>query len=132
MFDLPKLNTDTIWAILKEEIDDQTVNKIVWHYLGYRYDEAKKSWDLSEVVDDGFSVTHNTYHLFHGLLAGGYIASHLITLSFEINGCTHMRHMFHFRLPVVRGFEPSPKPGGGCGQLSSDIHRPSLLHLSIQ
>ncbi len=40
MTDLPALNSDTIWAILKEEIEDATVNQLVWHYLGYRYDES--------------------------------------------------------------------------------------------
>ena len=49
---LPPLNHDTIWSILKEEIDDETVNKLVWHYLGYRYDEATNSWDNSQVASD--------------------------------------------------------------------------------
>ena len=52
MTKLPTLNTDTIWAILKEEIDDLTVNQLVWHYLGYRYDESSQSWDLSNVAED--------------------------------------------------------------------------------
>ena len=46
---LPPLNTDTIWAILNEEIDDATVNQLVWFYLGYRYDESSQSWDNSQV-----------------------------------------------------------------------------------
>ncbi|MGK7893734.1 MAG: DUF1823 family protein [Xenococcus sp. (in: cyanobacteria)] len=49
---LPPLNHDTIWSILKEEIDDATVNKIVWHYLGYRYDETTNSWDNSQVAQE--------------------------------------------------------------------------------
>lgn len=49
MSDLPPLNTDTIWAILNEEIDDATVNKLLWHYLGYRYDALAKRWDNSNV-----------------------------------------------------------------------------------
>ena len=49
---LPPLNTDTIWAILKEEIDDATVNQLVWHYLGYRYDESTETWDNTKVADD--------------------------------------------------------------------------------
>jgi len=49
---LPPLNQDTIWSIIKEEIDDQTVNKIVWHYLGYRHDEANNSWDNSQVPSE--------------------------------------------------------------------------------
>lgn len=51
MNNLPPLNTDTIWAILKEEIDDATVNQLVWHYLGYRYDEASQSWDTTNVAE---------------------------------------------------------------------------------
>ncbi len=49
--DLPPLNTDTINAILKEEIDDDTVNQLVWYYLGYRYDESRASWDNSAVEE---------------------------------------------------------------------------------
>ncbi|WP_017663289.1 DUF1823 family protein [Baaleninema simplex] len=52
MSELPPLNTDTIWAILNEDLDDDTVNRIVWHYLGYRYDEATQRWDNSEVSED--------------------------------------------------------------------------------
>jgi hypothetical protein len=40
MSELPPLNTKTIWAILNEEIDDDTVNKLVWDCLGYRYESA--------------------------------------------------------------------------------------------
>ena len=46
------LNTDTIWAILREEIDDEAVNKLVWYYLGYRYDETQQTWDNSNVADE--------------------------------------------------------------------------------
>lgn len=49
MSELPPLNTDTIWAILNEEIDDDVVNKLVWHCLGYRYDSAASNWDTSQV-----------------------------------------------------------------------------------
>jgi hypothetical protein len=52
MSTLPPLNTDTIWAILNEELDDAIVNQLVWHYLGYRYDQTNQSWDLSGVIDD--------------------------------------------------------------------------------
>ncbi len=45
MSNLPPLNTETIWAILNEEIDDATVNQLVWYYLGYRYDPAIEKWD---------------------------------------------------------------------------------------
>lgn len=47
MNDLPALNTDTIWAILNETLDDDTVNRLVWHYLGYR--QATNGWDTADV-----------------------------------------------------------------------------------
>ena len=49
---LPPLDTDTIWAILNESIDDLQVNQILWHYLGYRYDVDGHTWDLSRVTSD--------------------------------------------------------------------------------
>lgn len=49
---LPPLTPETIWAIIREEIDDATVNQLVWHYLGYRYDEATQAWDNSQVDDN--------------------------------------------------------------------------------
>jgi len=52
MSNLPSLNTDTIWAILDEELNDETVNQLVWYYLGYRFDEAKQNWNTNETVDD--------------------------------------------------------------------------------
>lgn len=48
---IPPLNTQTIWKILNEEIDDATVNQLVWYYLGYRYDENSQNWDLSRVAE---------------------------------------------------------------------------------
>ena len=51
MSDLPPLNTDTIWAIIKEEIDDATVNRLVWQCLGYRHSEAGQ-WDLTHVAPE--------------------------------------------------------------------------------
>ena len=49
---LPPLNIDTIWAILNESIDDNTVNQLVWHYLGYRYDQANNVWNNNDVIGD--------------------------------------------------------------------------------
>lgn len=49
---LPPLTTDTIWAIINEEIDDDTVNQLVWYYLGYRYDESSQTWDNSRVAPE--------------------------------------------------------------------------------
>ncbi|MFQ4143737.1 DUF1823 family protein [Chlorogloeopsis sp. ULAP02] len=49
MSNLPQLNTEIIWAILKEEIDDATVNQLVWKCLGYRYDSTTQKWDNQQV-----------------------------------------------------------------------------------
>ncbi|MBF2057470.1 MAG: DUF1823 family protein [Cyanobacterium sp. T60_A2020_053] len=48
---LPPLDKNTIWAILNQEIDDATVNQLVWYYLGYRYDDGEGRWDNSNVED---------------------------------------------------------------------------------
>ena len=47
---LPPLNSDTIWAILQETIDDETVNHLVCHYLGY--DDATVSSDWLEAYPE--------------------------------------------------------------------------------
>jgi hypothetical protein len=52
MSELPVLNTDTIWSILNEEIDDATVNQLVWYYLGYRYNQGDQNWDTTQVAPD--------------------------------------------------------------------------------
>lgn len=52
MSNLPPLNTETIWAILNNEIDDATVNQLVWHYLGYCYNESTKAWDNPGVAPE--------------------------------------------------------------------------------
>lgn len=52
MSNLPPLNTETIWAILNEQIDDATVNQLVWYYLGYRYNSATEQWENSEVAPE--------------------------------------------------------------------------------
>jgi len=49
---LPPLNTDTIWAILNESLDDAIVNQLVWYHLGYRYDEINQAWNNQEVIAD--------------------------------------------------------------------------------
>lgn len=46
---LPPLNDDTIWQIINEKLDNNIVNKLVWYYLGYRYDSVHKKWDISQV-----------------------------------------------------------------------------------
>lgn len=52
MPELPPLNINTIWAILKEQINDATVNQLVWYYLGYRYDESTQQWDSRQVPQE--------------------------------------------------------------------------------
>ena len=52
MSDLPPLNQDTLWGILREEIPDRTVNELVWYYLGYRYDANKQEWNNEQVPSD--------------------------------------------------------------------------------
>ena len=50
MSNLPTLNTETIWAIINDTIDDTTVKQLVWYYLGYRYDDITELWDYSQVA----------------------------------------------------------------------------------
>jgi hypothetical protein len=52
MSNLQPLTTETIWAILNEEIDDATVNQLVWHSLGYRYDSSTEQWDNTQVTPE--------------------------------------------------------------------------------
>lgn len=49
MSGLPPLTTETIWAILNDELEDTTVNRLVWHYLGYRL-TADNAWDATAVA----------------------------------------------------------------------------------
>ncbi len=49
---LPPLTTATIWAILNDELADDTVNQLVWHYLGYRHDAATATWHTDQVAAD--------------------------------------------------------------------------------
>ncbi len=49
MSNLPPLNTETIWAIINDTIDDATVNQLLWYYLGYRYDTTTGTYDHSQV-----------------------------------------------------------------------------------
>lgn len=48
MAELPPLTQNTLWAIINEELDDATVNQLVWHYLGYRAD-GQGGWDTTAV-----------------------------------------------------------------------------------
>mgnify|MGYP001795054143 FL=1 len=49
MTNLPPLTTETLWAILNNELPDDTVNQLVWQTLGYRYDDETASWSAVEV-----------------------------------------------------------------------------------
>jgi hypothetical protein len=48
MSNLPPLNTSTIWDIINDTIDDDTVNALVWNCLGYRLN-PDNTWDNSAV-----------------------------------------------------------------------------------
>lgn len=49
---LPKLCDETFWSILNDEISDDIANRLVWHYLGYRYDDSTQTWDGSLVASE--------------------------------------------------------------------------------
>jgi hypothetical protein len=52
MPELPPLTNATLWAILNDELEDATVNQLVWQTLGYCYDEARQQWDSTAVSED--------------------------------------------------------------------------------
>lgn len=56
MSNLPPLTDETIWAIVDESLDnsleDRIANELVWHYLGYRYNQESQTWNISQVIDD--------------------------------------------------------------------------------
>ncbi|MBD2327237.1 DUF1823 family protein [Alkalinema sp. FACHB-956] len=52
MTELPPLNAETLWGILRDTIEDATANQLVWYYLGYRFDAATAQWDNSQVAED--------------------------------------------------------------------------------
>ena len=47
---LPRLNPETMWAIIHESISDLQVNQLLWYYLGYRYQPVEQNWDVSLVA----------------------------------------------------------------------------------
>jgi Domain of unknown function (DUF1823) len=47
---LPPLNDGTIWAILRKELADMTVNRLVWQALGYEFDRGV--WRTERVAAD--------------------------------------------------------------------------------
>jgi hypothetical protein len=46
------LTNDTLWSILNDELDDAAVHQLVWHYLGYRYDQTADRWDTTLVAEE--------------------------------------------------------------------------------
>ncbi|MGJ3253080.1 MAG: DUF1823 family protein [Elainellaceae cyanobacterium] len=52
MLELPNLTSDTFWKILNDDIDDDTVNQLVWHCLGYQYDPSTGQWDSASVAPE--------------------------------------------------------------------------------
>lgn len=59
MPDLPPLTPETFWAILKEELEDEVVNRLLWHCLGYRWNPATAAWDLA-AVDPAWATDYPT------------------------------------------------------------------------
>lgn len=49
MSELPPLNTETIWSIINEELEDNLVNQLVWYYLGYRQNSTNNKWETTAV-----------------------------------------------------------------------------------
>lgn len=49
MSNLPPLNTDTIWGIINDTVNDEVANALVWNCLGYRQLESN-TWDNSAVA----------------------------------------------------------------------------------
>ncbi len=70
--ELPELNIETIWAIINDEIDDETVNKLVWQSLGYRYDESQGKWDNSQVEEDWRGEYPQPPDFIGGVVFGGF------------------------------------------------------------
>jgi len=57
MAGLPPLSIETIWAILNEQLPNDVVNQLVWHYLGYRYDQTSGQWQVTG-VDQAWAETY--------------------------------------------------------------------------
>ncbi len=55
-WEVPALDSELIWSILNETMTDLHVDRILWHYLGYRYITHDNSWDVSQVDPDWATV----------------------------------------------------------------------------
>ncbi|MEM9007642.1 MAG: DUF1823 family protein [Cyanobacteria bacterium P01_F01_bin.86] len=56
---LPALTVDIIWDILNDNLDDDSVNHLVWHHLGYEYDAKTEQWK-TENVDAAWAEKYPT------------------------------------------------------------------------
>lgn len=56
MSDLPPINPQTCWQILQDELSDETVNQLLWHCLGYRYDSFSQGWNSAAVASEWSDV----------------------------------------------------------------------------
>ena len=50
MENLPSLTTATIWDILNDKLNDDTVNQLVWAHLGYQQDPTTNQWNTDNVA----------------------------------------------------------------------------------
>ncbi len=50
--ELPPFTPETLWGILNDDIDDGTVNRLLWHALGYRWDAMASQWDGAGVAPE--------------------------------------------------------------------------------
>eukprot|EP00747_Dinoflagellata_sp_TGD_P167581 gnl/TRDRNA2_/TRDRNA2_192224_c0_seq1.p1 gnl/TRDRNA2_/TRDRNA2_192224_c0~~gnl/TRDRNA2_/TRDRNA2_192224_c0_seq1.p1 ORF type:complete len:339 (-),score=62.03 gnl/TRDRNA2_/TRDRNA2_192224_c0_seq1:88-1104(-) len=46
------LKDEELLTIVTNKMSDEDVNKLIWKYLGYRYDEASGTWDASKVFPE--------------------------------------------------------------------------------
>lgn len=53
------LSTATVWDIVNDVLDDDTVNRLVWYHLGYRYDDAASQWQ-AHGVDSAWAEKYPT------------------------------------------------------------------------
>jgi hypothetical protein len=51
------LTTETLWSIIRETINDDAVNQLVWHYLGYIQNAETKEWST---VDPDWAAAYPT------------------------------------------------------------------------
>lgn len=55
MVELPSITTQTVWAVLNDEVDDATANALVWQVLGYRWVGDRPQgdhWNTEAVAPD--------------------------------------------------------------------------------